>query len=128
MPIYEYRCLECGHRFGYFVGVIANLGDPQCHRCGSKNLKKLISRVSRQRSEDEIFESLAEPSMFSDVDENDPRSVLRWAKKMSRVMGEEFRADFDEVLAEMEESGELEGKGEGGEGEEGGGRAWQDML
>lgn len=42
----------------------------------------------------------------ADVDENDPSSVARWARKMGQQMGEdELGEDFDQVVDELEEGG-----------------------
>ena len=39
---------------------------------------------------------------LSDVDENDPKSMARWAKKMGQQMGgDEMGEDFDQVVDEM---------------------------
>jgi putative FmdB family regulatory protein len=124
MPIYEYRCQSCGRKFGHLQGVIAEMGDPVCPRCHGTDLKKLISRVARLRSEDEILDHLADPVNFGDVDENDPRSIAKWAKKMGRAMGEDLGEDFDEMVEEMAESGEWDGEGE----EAGGGKSVADIL
>jgi hypothetical protein len=43
--------------------------------------------------------------MMSGVDEDDPRSIARWAKKMGREMGEELGPEFDEAMERIE-SGE----------------------
>ncbi len=44
MPIYEYRCLDCGDEFEVIQGVSAR---PlrKCRKCGGR-LEKLISRTS----------------------------------------------------------------------------------
>jgi putative FmdB family regulatory protein len=45
MPIYEYRCPDCGHEFDALQKVSdAPLSD--CPACGGHDLKKLISRTS----------------------------------------------------------------------------------
>lgn len=124
MPIYEYRCQSCGRKFGHLHGVIADMGDPVCPRCHGTDLKKLISRVARLRSEDEILDNLADPMNFGDVDENDPRSIAKWAKKMGKAMGEDLGEDFDEMVEEMAESGDWDEAGEG----DGGGKSVADIL
>ena len=40
MPIYEYECRECGHRFELIVRLNESPGCPSCH---SANLERLIS-------------------------------------------------------------------------------------
>jgi len=40
------------------------------------------------------------------VDENDPQSMARWARKMGQQLGdEELGEDFDQVVDEMGETG-----------------------
>ena len=47
------------------------------------------------------MESLADPSSFSGLDENDPSSVARWVKKMGRELGDDFSDGQDiEQMAE----------------------------
>ncbi|MBC7327203.1 zinc ribbon domain-containing protein [bacterium] len=110
MPIYEYLCLTCKKRFSYLIGVVADPGPLKCPRCGEeKNLKKLISRVSRLRDEDEIFESLTDEAALSGIDENDPRSVASFMRKLSKEMGEEGE-DMEELIEAVESGEDLEGE------------------
>ncbi|HSB78296.1 MAG TPA: zinc ribbon domain-containing protein [Candidatus Methylomirabilis sp.] len=113
MPIYEYLCQDCRRRISVLVRSISRPGTPTCPRCGGSRLERLMSRFSRVRSEDARLDSLADPSSLGDLDENDPKSVARWAKKMGKEMGEDLGEDFDQV---MEEAMAEEGAGkEGGE-------------
>jgi putative FmdB family regulatory protein len=43
MPVYEYRCSECGERFELFVRSAARQSLPICPRCGSTEVHKSIS-------------------------------------------------------------------------------------
>ncbi len=45
-------------------------------------------------------------SMLADVDENDPRSVARFARRMRDEMGDELGPDFDQAIEQME-AGEM---------------------
>lgn len=115
MPIYEYRCVKCGRRFSHLHGVVAEPLPLECPRCHSTDLKRLISRVTTLRSEDDALDAL-DPSRFGDME--DPASMRKWARAMGKEMGDELGDDFEETLEEAmaaEESGEGEG-GEGGEG------------
>jgi putative FmdB family regulatory protein len=114
MPIYEYRCPQCRGRFTTLVLRLDREAQPHCPRCGNDEVQRLISRFSTVRSEDEHLEALADPAMLSDVDENDPRSIARWARRMRRAMGDELGEDFDELIDELE-SGEWEDDEMGGE-------------
>jgi putative FmdB family regulatory protein len=44
MPIYEYECRHCGHRFEYLV--LPTSPAASCPSCRKKNLKQLISMFS----------------------------------------------------------------------------------
>ena len=57
------------------------------------------------KSEDSRLDDLADPSSFGDLDENDPRSVGRFMRKMSSEMSEDLGPEFDEVVGRLE-SGE----------------------
>lgn len=78
---------------------------PACPHCGGRHLTRLISRTAQVLSEDSRLDRLSE-SDLSDVDENDPKSMARWAKKMGEQMGgDELGEDFDQVVDEMGEAG-----------------------
>ena len=69
-----------------------------------------MSRFAAPKSEDARLESLADPSNFGNLDENDPQSMARWMKKMGREMGEDVGEDFEEALDEAgAEGGESDG-------------------
>ena len=59
-----------------------------------------MSRFASPKSEEARLESLADPSKFGDVDENDPQSMARFMKKMGQEMGEDMGDDFDEAIEE----------------------------
>ncbi len=79
---------------------------PRCSHCGSERVQRTINRVGRLRSEESRLEGLADPSSFGDVDENDPASVARWARRMGSEMGEDLGDDFSEMVDRME-AGEM---------------------
>lgn len=43
MPIYEYRCDECGERFELFVRSTVQQITPTCPKCGGQRVRKNIS-------------------------------------------------------------------------------------
>jgi len=88
------------------VSVLVRVYDPpanpRCDRCGSQNLTRLVSRVSVVRSEEARLDALADPSNLAGLDENDPRSIARWMRKMSSEMGEDLGDEFNEVVDRLE--------------------------
>lgn len=104
MPIYDYRCNQCGRRVSILWRTWSDLETktPVCSRCGSHDLKRLVTRVAVLHSEDSHLENLADPGAFGDLDENDPKSVARMMRKMSREAGEDLGPEFSEVVDRLE--------------------------
>jgi putative FmdB family regulatory protein len=119
MPIYEYLCPQCNGRFQKLVQGFSDPPGLACPRCGAAEVKRAISRVAVVRSEDARAESLADPGMFAGLDESDPRSIARWAKKLGKELGEEAGDDWDSMVDEMLEE-ELNGDQEDASGEDSG--------
>ncbi len=109
MPIYEYACSQCNGRFQKLVAGFHSSAAINCPRCGSAEVRKAVSRFAVMQSEEARLESLADPSAFGGLDENDPASIARWAKKMGLAMGEDAGDDWEQVVDEMVEE-ELSGK------------------
>ncbi len=99
MPIYEYYCQKCKRRMSFLVLTPASF-QPSCKFCKSEDLEQLFSRFASPKSEESRLESLADPSNFSGLDENDPSSVARWMKKMGKELGEDFGGEDIDQLAE----------------------------
>ena len=74
-----------------------------------------MSRFATVKSEDARLDSLSDPSQYGDLDENDPKSVARFMKRMGQEMGEDLGDDLDaamdEAMAEGEDGGGSEGEG-----------------
>jgi putative FmdB family regulatory protein len=104
MPIYEYRCADCRRRVSLFFQTFsaAAATTPTCPNCGSANLSRLVSRVFQLKGEDAQLDDLADPSSFGDLDENDPKSVARWARKLGQQMGEDLGDDWGEMVDRLE--------------------------
>ena len=100
MPIYEFQCRDCGRKMSTLVLSRARIDEVRCARCGSANLEKLFSRFATVKSEEARLNALADPSGMGDLDENDPKSVSRWMKKMGREMGDDLGEDFDAAVEE----------------------------
>jgi putative FmdB family regulatory protein len=102
VPIYEYRCQDCRRRVSVYWRSFSDVRDetPTCPRCGGKNLTRLVSRVRLVRSEESRLDDMADMSDLPD--ENDPKSLGRWMRKMSAEAGEDLGPEFDEVVGRLE--------------------------
>jgi hypothetical protein len=89
-------------------------GEIECPKCGSKKLERLMSRVNTVRSENATEDSLSDMDemgdmggmggMFDGMDDDDPRTIARWARRMKDSLGEEadMGPGFDQALARIE--------------------------
>lgn len=116
MPLFEYSCRECGKRFTFLAGVIADNSNARCPRCDADNLQKLISRVSRGRSDDDRMEAIAQKMETRDMD--DPTELRRFAREMGRELaaesGEEMSGDIEEMIEEEAGGGQSAAGGDDG--------------
>jgi putative FmdB family regulatory protein len=113
VPIYEYECQGCRRRVSLLIRTLHPTEAPRCPRCNSAELSRLMSRFATVKSEDARLDSLSDPSSFGDLDENDPRSVAQFVKKMGSEMGEDLGPDLDAAMDEAMDEGDMGGAGEG---------------
>jgi putative FmdB family regulatory protein len=107
MPIYEYWCETCKKISSFLLLRATEDITPYCNICGSKDVKRRISRVALPRGEERMMERLLSPSRFSDLDENDPSSIERAVRKMGKELGEELGGDFEESMEGVLGSGAI---------------------
>lgn len=109
MPIYEYRCQDCGRKVSIFWRSLSAVDEKsaRCDRCGSRRLVRLASRVRVVRGagssdfdaggrDDALLDEM------SSLDENDPRALGRFMRKMAQESGEDLGPEFDEVVTRLE--------------------------
>jgi putative FmdB family regulatory protein len=104
MPIYEYDCLDCRRRVNVFFRTFAeaDAGAARCPACQGANLRRLVSRVTVLRSEDSRLDSLADESMMTGLENEDPRAIAGMMRKMSDEMGEPLDPEMHEVVQRLE--------------------------
>lgn len=49
MPIYEYKCEKCGHRFDHLARTLSDVAKT-CEKCGARNPVKQLSTFSTSES------------------------------------------------------------------------------
>ena len=78
---------------------------PSCEHCGSRRLQRRIGRVAVAKSEDARLDDMADETALAGLDEDDPKALGQFMRKMSHEMGEDMGGEFDEVVGRLE-SGE----------------------
>lgn len=100
MPLYEFSCADCRKKFTILCQISQRDASHACQHCNSMKTQRLVSRVKMVRSEEQLMESLADPTKMTGLDENDPRTFATWAKKMAREMGENMDDEIEAMAQE----------------------------
>jgi len=116
MPIYEYRCLDCGRNSEFLLLNREAPFTPVCRGCGGLALERILSRVRVRLSEETRMERLADPNLWgglADLNEDDPGSMVRAMRQMAphlkEAMGEDDPGEIDQMIEEAMESAAQEG-------------------
>jgi putative FmdB family regulatory protein len=99
MPIYEYRCAACGKVSSVLVRSARAKVEPRCEHCNSKRLTRLVSRVARVKTEQDVLDELGVPGAGGRPEDayKDPRQIGRWVEKRF----EEYGMDLPEETRTM---------------------------
>lgn len=105
MPYYDFICLDCHQKARLFL-TYAQYDNAQarCPHCQGQ-LKRRIGRVALAKSEDARMDSLMDDSALTHLDEDNPKAIGQFMRKMSQEVGEDMGQEFNEVVGRLE-SGE----------------------
>ena len=104
MPIYEYYCGDCRRRVSVFYRTFSAASNEtaRCPRCESINLRRLVSKVAVLKSEESRLDNMADPSFMAGLENEDPRALAGFMRKMSDEMGEPLDPEMHEVIDRLE--------------------------
>ena len=51
MPLFDFTCTACGHRFDKLFRTMTNKPDAECPKCGSGETKRALSLVNAGQSD-----------------------------------------------------------------------------
>ena len=103
MPVYEFRCLDCNRRVRLTYSFSEyDSATPVCPHCASERLQRRIGRITVARSEDSRMDSLMDESALAGLDEDDPKALGQFMRRMSSEMGEDLGEEFGEVVERLE--------------------------
>lgn len=105
MPIYEFKCADCGRLSSIFTKSMGKEFEATCQHCGGRNLSRAVSRFAYHRSEQALLEQYgAEPERPEDY--KDPRQIGRWTERKFKEYGLELPEQAREMIDAARE-GEL---------------------
>ncbi len=85
MPIYEYRCEACRAVSSIFVRSRNATVEPECERCQSKKMTRMVSRVARLKTTQDVLQEYGTPGR--DGEYRDPRQIGSWVEQRFQEYG-----------------------------------------
>ena len=80
MPLFEYRCAACSTLTTVLIrNVSKNETHPTCESCGSTSVTKVMSKVGRLRSAQDVIDEKGSPREGQAYE--DPRQIGSWVEK-----------------------------------------------
>ena len=99
MPIYEYRCNDCGKVTSLFTRSINSPLEPKCGHCRSRELVRRMSSFSMGKSVQSVHEKNPLPSGRSPSDYyKDPRNIGRHVEERFSRFGVEVPPSVRETI------------------------------
>jgi len=129
MPIYEYACSHCRKIFQFWSQQISNKKVPTCPKCGNEDMKKLLSSFAIGKSQPTAManneseegagadpfanmppeqqaklerEMMKLMSQADSVDENDPRQMGQFMRKLTESTGMDMGPEVNEAIRRLE--------------------------
>jgi len=99
MPIYEYRCGKCSRTFDCIVLSAQEKFTPKCTHCGSRKVKKLVSRVRYMSGprEDGLAER-AEKRLLSSLGGKVSETTRKEIRSLSKTAARRGKRRFDNMM------------------------------
>ena len=104
MPIYEYRCQKCDGVSSAFVRSVNAEVKPKCEHCGSTRMKRMMSRVQRTKSTQDVLDEYGTSESGAGI--RDPRQIGSWVERRFQEYGMDVPAETREMIDRARE-GEL---------------------
>jgi len=101
MPVYEFTCNACGAGVDVFTRSINAEVSGKCDRCGSTDLRRVVSRVA-------VLGIRGSDVDIENMDPNDPRAMAAWTRQMQEQMGSDAGPEMEELAQRLESGGSLD--------------------
>jgi hypothetical protein len=86
-------------RFSYAEYATA---EKRCTRCGSTNLRRIITKVAIAKSETTRFADLEDESTLDELADADPATLGRFMRRMAEETGEDLGEEFNTIVERLE--------------------------
>ena len=108
MPIYEYRCAACSRTTSIFVRSASASFEERCEHCHSTSVSRLVSRVARLRTEQDVLDTYGSPGVDARAEDayRDPRQIGRWLERRFEDYGMQVPEETRQMIDAARE-GEL---------------------
>ena len=101
MPIYEYKCLRCSQVTSILIQGYKGPEGLTCDKCGSDDLKRIISKVNYHTSSSDRLSSYNPNARKSDGFYKDSRNIGLNAEQMLKKAGVEPTDEFKNKLERL---------------------------
>lgn len=99
MPIYDYRCRDCGRTTERLHRSFDEAEKPACDHCGGNQTARLISRFATPKSDQQVMDQHGLPDPQAGPDAyKDPRQIGRWAEQRFDEMGVDMPAEARQMI------------------------------
>lgn len=105
MPMYDFRCDDCGKKSALFYKTYTAYFEavPACPHCNSKNIRRWISKVNISQSFERRFGNAeTDDKALDDLADADPKVMGRYLRQMSDETGEDLGEEFNDVVERLE--------------------------
>lgn len=105
MPVYEYHCKKCRRKVSLLVKGFSSPPEPICPRCSSPDMVRLFSTFSVRRSfEDDYEDILSDNNLVSGLENDDPRALAEWGRRMNRSMEDNSASpEWEDMIYDLEQ-------------------------
>ena len=101
MPIYEFRCNDCGAKSSQLFRHFTEDATGTCQRCGGTNTRRLFSSF-RVRMSRPGPESLNKAELLDGVDYTNPASMASFFRRMGDAFQDEPNEHMDEMIGRLD--------------------------
>lgn len=107
MPIYEYFCTGCNHKYSTLIGVTAEADDTRCPKCHTQG-QRLVSRFKPLKNEDERMETIAD-HLERMGEPDSPTEMRRTIREIGKALDEDVSDEMEELYeSDMDAVSEIE--------------------